>query len=239
MEDISPELYSKIIKTYTDASRADSKLIALAKKIKAGKGTQADLAAASERLGKHASNALRETLLLENLPDNKMYWNIADKTIRPLLENVHTVVNGLATYELRAEDIRHGVNVAVKVGRDPYEHIRTVMGFASNSATQAELDAALTEPIKTTALDFLDDFQSTNAEERAGVGVKQYVVRTYDGVGLKAGDCHWCIDRAGTWDYEDAKNNGVFERHPGCGCTIEVVYEDDLKQDDSYGSVPF
>lgn len=238
MEDIAPELYAQINKAYREAARSDSKLIALAKKIKSGKGTQADLATVAERLGVHASDALKTYLIVENLPDGKCYWNIAEKTIRPVLENVHSVVNGLASYEQRAVDVKHGVNVAVKAGRDPFEHIRTVMGFASNSATGEELANALSDPVKTAALDFLDDFQKANAEERAGVGVKQYVIRTYDGVGLKSGDCHWCIERAGTWDYEDAKNNGVFERHPGCGCTIEVVYEDELPQAD-YGSVPF
>lgn len=238
MEDIAPELYREIEEIFKAETRADRQIIKIVRKLKAGKGTQADLTTVAERLGTHASKALQQVLTTERLPDGKMYWNIAEKTIKPTLESVHQTVNALSSLELRAEDLRHGVNVAVQLGREPSEHIRTVMGFASNSVSQTELANALGDPVKTAALDFLDDFQKKNAEERAGVGVKQYVVRTYDGVGLRAGDCHWCIARAGTWEYQDAIDNGVFERHPGCGCTIEVVYEDDLQQSD-YGSVPF
>lgn len=34
--------------------------------------------------------------------------------------------------------------------------------------------------------------------------------------------CNWCLDRAGVWDAEDAIRFGVFSRHNGCDCEIEV-----------------
>lgn len=239
MEDIAPELYNEIEKKFTAAVQSDSRIKNVVNKLKSGRGTQADMRAVSERLGKHASDAMKEVLVVDRLPDGKLYWNIAERTIKPVLEQVHQTVNTLATLEQRTVDLKHHVNVAVKMGRDPAEHIRTVMGFATNSVSQEELSNALGEPVRTTALDFLDDFQNVNAEERANVGVRQMVIREYDGVGLRSGACNWCLERAGTWDYQDAKDNGVFERHPGCGCTIEVVYADDLEGEGDYGSVPF
>lgn len=245
MEDVAPELYSEIQKLYTQSVRSDSKIMGIVRKVKEGKGTQSDLRVMSERLGKHASDALKQVLKVDRLPDGKLYWNIAERTIKPTLEQMHSTVNAIASLEKRAEDIQHGIKLALKTGGDPSWRINEVMNFASNSVTQTELTNALTEPVKTTVLDFLDDFEKVNAKTRAEAGIKQYVIREYDGVGLKAGDCHWCIDRAGTWEYKDAIANGVFERHPGCGCSIEVVYEDGLaeKQTDwehnTWSTVPF
>lgn len=245
MEDVAPELYSEIQKLYTKSVRSDSKIMGIVSKVKEGKGTQSDLRVMSERLGKHASDALKQVLKVDRLPDGKLYWNIAERTIKPTLEQMHSTVNAIASLEKRAEDIQHGIKLALKTGGDPTWRINEVMNFASNSVSQTELTNALTEPVKTTVLDFLDDFEKVNAKTRAEAGIKQYVIREYDGVGLKAGDCHWCIERAGTWTYQEAIDNGVFERHPGCGCSIEVVYEDGLaeKQTDwehnTWSTVPF
>lgn len=71
-----------------------------------------------------------------------------------------------------------------------------------------------------------DDAEKVNAETAENAGVITTVVRTYDDVGLHGGKdvCQWCKSREGTWDYQDAVRNGVFERHPGCECQIEVIY---------------
>ena len=78
---------------------------------------------------------------------------------------------------------------------------------------------------------------------RNEMGFTQTVVREYDGVGLGNGTrpCNWCIGRAGTWTYEEAKENGVFERHTGCGCTIEVVSSDKVTNEEyeSTVDIPF
>ena len=246
MEDIAPELYNEIQKLYKASIRSDKKIAAIVSRIKSGKGTQSDLRVAADRLGKHASDALKQVLKVDRLPDGKMYWNIAEKTIKPTLEQMHGTVNTLASLEKRAEDVKHGIKLALKTGGDPSWRINEVMNFATNSVTGTELANALSEPVKTAILAFLDDFEKVNAKTRDEAGIPQYVIREYDGVGLDHGrTCNWCTDRAGTWPYKEAADNGVFERHPGCGCSIEVVYEDGLekKQTDwehnTWSAVPF
>lgn len=226
MEDVAPELYDEIQKIYKESVRSDKRITNIVSRVKAGKGTQSDLRILADRLGKHSSDALKQVLKVDRLPDGKLYWNIAEKTIKPTLEQTHNVVNAVASLEKRAEDTKHGIKLALKTGGDPSRRISEVMNFATNSVTQAELSNALTDPVKTVVIAFLDDFEKTNAQVRSEAGIPQYVVREYDGVGLHSGACNWCLERAGTWSYEDAEANGVFERHPGCGCTIEVLYED-------------
>lgn len=60
-------------------------------------------------------------------------------------------------------------------------------------------------------------------------GIEITVTRTYDGIGLRRGTksaeaCEYCIERAGTYSFTDtqsAADSGVFNRHEGCGCTID------------------
>ena len=82
-----------------------------------------------------------------------------------------------------------------------------------------DIDKSELEPLAARAL----ETEKENARLRNELGLETTVVRVYDGVGLKGGKepCEWCISREGVYSYEDAVANGVFERHPGCGCTIE------------------
>ena len=61
-----------------------------------------------------------------------------------------------------------------------------------------------------------------NATFQNNVGYTVTVERIYDEVGVhnRKDACEWCLEREGTWEYQDALAQGVFARHPGCGCTI-------------------
>lgn len=71
----------------------------------------------------------------------------------------------------------------------------------------------------------LDDNGKKNIGDAAAAGLETKVIRSYDDVGLHGGkdDCEWCKKREGDWSYKEAIQKGVFERHPGCECTIDYV----------------
>ena len=239
MEDIAPELYKKIEADFNEAVKSDSTIKTITAKLNKRPLTHNELTTISTRLGNHASAALKKTLVIENLPDGKLYWNIADRTIRPVMEQVYSLSNSVQMLSQRVADQAAGVNIGISKGIDPDNRIREIIDFATNSKTAEELDNALNLPVKTTALDFNDDFMRANADIRNGMGFIQTVVREYDGVGLANGKrpCNWCIGRAGTWTYEEAKENGVFERHVGCGCTIDVISSDKVSNEEYESTV--
>ena len=72
-----------------------------------------------------------------------------------------------------------------------------------------------------------DDCMKTNAENAQNVGLEVTVTRRYDGVGLDGGRvCQWCLDRCGeNVPYQEAVSQGMFERHPGCGCELDYITE--------------
>ena len=225
--DVAPEIYENIMADFRASVTDDKELNRLAKKIANNKGTQSDVTKLTQRFGVHSSDALKKNLILADLPDEKLYWNIAEKTIKPLLEQCYGNINRYAAMQLSTSDQRANIAVRILRGQGPEVRIDQVMNFAVNSLTQPELDNALTDPVIAANRKFYDDFQKANAQLREDLGLREMVVRQYDDVGLHNGKdtCEWCLQRAGTWDYSEARENGVFERHPACGCTIEVYTE--------------
>lgn len=221
--DIAPELYEKIQTDFKAGVDGNAGVQRIMKRVLKGKATQADMSDLAERFGREASKALRGNLILAEMPNQTLYWNIAERTIQPLLIEAYNNVNYYATVQQDFADRAAGLSIKVVRGARPEDRARQVMEMAVNSVTQEELRNALTDPTITAVRKYYDDFQKENARLRNELGLETTVVRVYDGVGLKGGKepCEWCISREGAYSYEDAVSNGVFERHPGCGCTIE------------------
>ena len=221
--DVAPEIYENIMADFRASVTDDKELNRLAKKIANNKGTQSDVTKLTQRFGVHSSNALKKNLILADLPDEKLYWNIAEKTINPLLLDCYKNINKFAGAEQATEDKASNIAVKILTGKAPENRIKPVMNIAVEATTQADLDKALTDPVIAANRKFYDDFQKENAKLRASLGFREIITREYDDVGLRYRtiDCEWCLQRAGTWDYEEARDNGVFQRHDGCNCLIE------------------
>lgn len=221
-EDISPELYNQIKTRFNTLCATDKRLSTLVTTIRAGKGTQELCNEYATRIGKHASEAFNSVLTAENLPNGTLYWNIAEKTIKPLMLENYERINSAATLTQAALDQAIDLNVGIVKGGYPENRVDQVMNFAANAETGEPLKNALSDPVITGHQKFFDDFLKENARLRSELGLYAVVTRLYDGKGLHGGrdECGWCLERSGTWSYEEANRNGVFERHPGCGCTI-------------------
>lgn len=221
--DIGPELYEAIQADFRSGVNANIGVQKIMRKILKGKARQQDMANLADLLGKEASKALKVNLQLADMPNETLYWNIAESTIQPLLVEAYKNVNYYATIQQDFEDKVEGVSVRIARGATPENRAREVMEMAVNCVTQKELDNALTDPAITAVRKYYDDFQKENARLRNELGLETTVVRVYDGIGLKdrTEPCAWCIAREGVFSYEDANRLGVFQRHPGCGCSIE------------------
>ena len=70
---------------------------AFRKRMKANKATQEEILTYAQRIGNHASAALALALRKENMPDGKIYYNIAKRLIEPILREVQELVNNAMT----------------------------------------------------------------------------------------------------------------------------------------------
>lgn len=231
VQDIAPSLYKKVEREFNVRMDKDRTVQRVLKRVRDGTATQTDVAAYADRVGIHSSGALRKFVKADNLPEGKLYWNIADRTIRPQLEAQHALIIDAAQKTQKTINAAAGYNIAPA---SPSINGRKVYNILNAAVFDgADLDAVLHEPVITMARAAYDTFQYKNAENMASLGVNQIIIREYDGVGLHNGrtPCQFCIDRAGTWSYWDGIDAGVFQRHDGCGCTVTVVYESGVRQD--------
>lgn len=227
MEDVAPKLYSQIRNLFDKGVDADPQLRRVENRIRDGTATQKDVLLYSQRLGKHASDACKAVLVPENLPDGKLYYNIGERTVKRLIQENEAEIISRASKQNAAMNKAAGVGLkAKKPKRDRAESLVSAM---CNDDADADVVARLLgEPMVTVHETVVDDFIQANAEVAYKAGLEPMIIREYDGVGIHDGKdaCQWCLSRAGKWTYGEAYDNGVFERHTGCGCTTTYVYGD-------------
>lgn len=110
-QDIVPALYKRIKKDFKSLVASDPWVRAFNKQLKKGEATQKDVANYAGVLGKAASKALKRGLAPGNLPDGKIYWNIAKRTIEPLLREVTNMVNDAMVSVIKAEHKKKRIGI--------------------------------------------------------------------------------------------------------------------------------
>lgn len=109
--DIVPELYEAIERDFLMRVKTAPDIRAFNKKLSDEKATAEEVSQYAGRLGDCASAALISNLTEENLPDGRMYWNIADRTVRAIMKLVHTMVNDAAVSVQTVEDKKQGIGL--------------------------------------------------------------------------------------------------------------------------------
>lgn len=92
MTDIAPELYEAIRADFTRLYNQDRTIQNVLKKIDAGSATYVDAYYYSSAVGKVASKAMLNHLNESTLPDGRLYYNIAERTVRPILEEMENII---------------------------------------------------------------------------------------------------------------------------------------------------
>ena len=126
-KDIAPKLAEAIDTTFNTLVSADAVIRAFNSKLAKGTATQRDVFNYTSRLERHASKALKMCLTPEALPDSRLYWNIATRTIKPLLQRVHAMVTEAAIAVQTADDQRNGIGVKPMAVEFPEERINDIL----------------------------------------------------------------------------------------------------------------
>jgi len=190
------------------------------KRIRDGTATQEDGHIYAIRIGKDSSRALRDVLTEENLPDGKLYYNIATRTVIPTLENNQALVNDAASQIQKRQDARKKLSLNPVRPSFPQERIDGLI--EKMTADDIELKQALVwieEPIVNNTEAFYDDFIRENAEFRSGAGLRTKIIRT-----AEANCCAWCAALEGSWDY-GSQPDETFARHEFCRCSVTYQSE--------------
>lgn len=227
MVDIAPELYEQISLIFSrkmSAARAGAQK-ALFDVVESGRPTYPQVQRYARISGQFLSESLLEVLTPDALPNGHLYYNIAQKTLGAALEDNYGLVSAAA------ERAQQAVNDAAGVGIKPIkpafnsERADGLINLLSEAEIISDESWALGEPVVNFSQNIVDESIRKNAEFQDQAGMEVKVIRKYDGVGLhdRKTACSWCLARAGSFSYNEALSLGVFQRHEGCGCTIEYT----------------
>ena len=112
--DIAPALLEQVRREFEKRTVNYGMFQRLANKIRDGTATQRDAQLYAQQLGAQLSIALKSVLTKDALPDGKLYWNIANRVITPMLENNYRLANETAA-QIRRWEEKFGRRIPVSV----------------------------------------------------------------------------------------------------------------------------
>lgn len=133
MKDIGLELQKSIETAFNERLAIDVVIKAIKLKVENGKATQRDVTMLCKRLGEIASKVLIENIKPEMMPNDKMYWNIAEKAIKPLMIQIHGIVNKVAAEVVEAERKTNGIHIKPIEPVFPEERIESLINNFVNA----------------------------------------------------------------------------------------------------------
>ena len=225
MEDVAPKLADELLSAY---KKAISKVLNKYEKyIKQGSVSYETAHNFSLEAYDIAFNAVKKTLTPDALPDERLYFNIAERTLKPLIEQG---CNDIADYCKQIQkNMNDSLGAHIKAADIPLEadRIDDIVSHAANIEKFDDVIDKIGYSMENLYQHVVDESIRCNADMHYKLGFKPKIIRI-----AESKCCEWCSNLEGTYNYADVSNQGndVFRRHRNCRCT--VLYEE--KKGDKY-----
>lgn len=215
--DVVPALQESIATTFRTRMSTDRRVRQITNRIRDGTATFADGREYAERTGDALARALKTNLREDTLPNGKLYYNIAQRTVEPALRNNYELVNDVAAQIQEIGDESLGIGLRATAADFPKDRIAGLIDkMTVEGITWEQLVYWMGEPIINNSEAFMDDFIRENAKFRQQAGLTAKVSRI-----LAPGCCDWCAAAAGRGTYEyGSQPDDFFRRHEFCRCTV-------------------
>lgn len=213
--DVVDNLLPLIRDAFDRAVSRDDELRKLRDKIANG-GTYETVYQYAIKLAKHCSDAMLVYMTEDQLPNGRLYYNIAQRLITPQLQSMTNMLGGCV------KDVQQAINESLEMQLNPLtadfdaERADNLAIYLSKMDELESVHAALESDVENFGLHYVDESMRKNAEFLSGSGLKVTVTRTaHDGA------CKWCKELEGSYDYDEIKHGSeVWSRHRSCRCTL-------------------
>lgn len=215
MEDVSPKLLKMVRDSFQVSLDRDSKIKSIYEKIEAGTATYLEANDFAVRAGEHLAKAYKQ-ISAADLPDGKMYYNIANSIIPPTMTNNYDLVSEIATQIQQNLNEEEGIGLKALT---PELNQDRIDGIVNRISSEDDFDAIkwiLDSPIVDFSQSIIDDSIRRNAEFHGEAGMTPKIVRKNAFFGC----CKWCSKLQGTYVYPDVPQD-VYRRHQNCRCTVD------------------
>ena len=127
MKDIVPELYQRILEDFNNTVESNRDIQSFNHKLQKRTASQEAVHIYAANMGRCAADALEKNLTRENMPDGKLYWNILERTMDPLMRIVHEMIMEAAVTVMKYEDEKVGIHLNPIVPDYPKERVKSLM----------------------------------------------------------------------------------------------------------------
>lgn len=213
-KDIVPELLEKLENEFVNKYSNNKKINNAVKKIKTGKATHQDSNEFAYECGKILAEVFKGNISPEDLPDGKMYYNIADRVLNDTLGRNYKLISDYSADVQTSLNKSSGLRIK---GVKPPKNQDRINGLIEKvqEKTYEETKWVLQEPIINFSQSIVDDTIKTNVDFHNKLGLRPKIVRKMNGK-----CCDWCKEVEGEYEYPNVPKD-VFRRHRFCRCTVE------------------
>lgn len=216
VKDIAPKLLESILSDYSNGIKSNEKIKVLMNI--STKTNYSDANSYSQQIGQALVDAYANNITVETLPDGKMYFNIADRTLNPTMKEAYEDISNFAVDVQSKLNEMAGINIKGTASELNQDRIDGIVNKMSESNNFEDVAWLLDEPIKNFCQSIVDDTVKKNIEFHHSLGLSPKITRK------EAGNCcDWCKSVVGTFRYPNEVPNDIYKRHRFCRC--EVSYD--------------
>lgn len=217
-EDIAPELLKKVQEDYRKRCENDKELARIEALAESGKANGKDTDAYAVRAGELLAAALHDNVSGDVLPDGKMYFNIANRVLPPVLRDNYELVAGMSTRIQQMLNDNAGLHMKALRPDLNEDRVKGLVNLAASADQYEDKRKELEADVVNFSQRISADGFHKNAEFQYTSGFTPKIRRE-----AESGCCKWCQALEGTYDYADVRDTGndVWRRHRGCRCIVE------------------
>src|SRR5690625_817215 len=224
MIDIVPALLDLIQRDFNNALSKNKKLKEIKEKIEEGKATYAQAYEYSKEVGTTLADVFSKHITSEQLPDGKMYYNIAERILNPTLSNNHKIVVQVSI-EIQ-EQLNKSIGINLKGVKPKLNQFRidSLINRIEKEEIFDNVAWILQEPVINFTQSVVDDTIKENVKFQGESGLYPKVVRSANYADAR----DWCKQMEGVYKYPTISDD-VYTRHDRCRCTVEY-YPGDVRR---------
>lgn len=224
MEDIAPKLLEQLQEDFHSRVKKNKRLQSLLELINAGKATYSDAEEAAYEIGTALSQAFGNCLSSAVLPDRKMYFNIAQRVVRPLLEEDHQLITEMVVKVQEALNKKAKLGLKAQTVAANQDRMYGIVNKISEAASFDDVAWVLGDPVINFSQDVVDSILRENVNFQGKAGLRPKIIRK-----AEHKCCRWCSRLAGEYEYPMVPDD-IYRRHERCRCTVDYDPGDGRRQ---------
>lgn len=215
VEDVAPALLEQIQADFQNRIKNNKNLQELLELVNTGKATFRQAQEAAYEMGEALSQAFGNCLSSAVLPDGKMYYNIAQRVVAPMLGENHRLIANVAARVQAALNKKANIGLKAQTAPVDEDRIKGIVELVTNADQYDDVAGQLPVVVENFCRNVVDETIRANVDFQGKAGLRPKVIRK-----ATRKCCEWCQALAGEYDYPMVPDD-IYRRHGNCRCLVE------------------